>query len=243
MPTFSTIVQRAVLAAALLIPMASATARHRGQDDCRCAATGGAVTGRVVDDRGHPIVRARVIAETTGASVGYVPSTVSNARGYFRLVLPPGEYLVFAGKIEAGYPDTLSDLYRGAVKYKRVDVSANKVTSGVFLRLGPKLGRVAGKIEDAVTGKAVTDAKIQVWAANMQERLSSIEPDNNGRFVFVAPPGNFLVRVLAPGYEQVELGGVDSDLHPNLRVPPGAIKRTTIRLSSIRRQGASSSGL
>ena len=177
----------------------------RAQDCYQCAVPGGDIEGYVFNAKGRPVSRAIVYAIRDNFEKGVVPSAETDENGFFRLTVPTGAYKIYAGKESAGYPESLAPIYQDAINYLDVHVNKDRVTSGVSLRLGTRLGRLSGRIIDASTKNPVTHAYIKFGLANNPANYFGTNVDENGRFEILAPSVPFTIEVSASGYEKRHL--------------------------------------
>lgn len=156
----------------------------------------GFLAGQMLDaETGSGIWQVEVIAESQGfISVAKPPRTLTDAKGYWRLSLPPGKYLLTAKH----------HLYE---EYKeQVEVIAGEVTTLSF-KLIPKIlppafvqGLVQTKGQRELFLMPVADARV-ILAMENQSSWETIS-DSSGLFRFPAvPPGKGLLMVTKGGYK------------------------------------------
>lgn len=156
----------------------------------------GLLAGQILDaGTGQGIYRVEVIAELISAiSQARPPQTWTDAKGYWRLSLPPGQYLVTARQLQ--YEE-----------YKeQVEVVAGEVTTLSF-KLVPKPlppafvhGQVQARGQQGLVLMPVADARV-VLAMENQSKWETTT-DSAGFFQFAAiPPGWGLVLVSKAGYK------------------------------------------
>src|SRR5260370_22226335 len=110
----------------------------------------GAISGRVLDAEGKPIIDATVTAEMAN-TIGGLPNGLTNKDGEFIIRgLRPGQYTLHARKEEDGYPRTEFNLYdAGAGADPQVEVLEHQTMPNVILQLGLKSGVLTLRVVDA----------------------------------------------------------------------------------------------
>ena len=198
----------------------------------------GAVLGVVVDLGGKPVSGATVVAwppDRAGPTLFTGPRT--DGQGKFTMEnLSPGLYWVVAIKENEGYPDATSTFYSPPAKVTELTVQAGRVAKGVVVRVGPKAGRLIGRIADGVTGQPPPRAMIVFYEAESPQDYMGTGPDVHGRFSILVPSMKaFRMRVSAPGYATWYYGadGTEERVQP-LRLASGEGKELTIRLKPIK---------
>lgn len=174
--------------------------------DCQgCVVRAGAITGRVINPSGYPVLGATVYAVKYNFEKGIVPTARTNKKGFFRMILPVGRYIVFAGKESLGYPESRGPMYGDAVNYSDLLVKADEVKSRIVLTLGPRFGRLTLRVMDASTGKPLSSANIALLFQD--GRSQSLETGlDNGRFEMLVPPVPVTIKISGRGYEEKQLG-------------------------------------
>jgi Carboxypeptidase regulatory-like domain len=193
---------------------------------------GGAITGRVIDADGQPIIQenVRLFAVTeSGRKVpiylpfGYYSLSATDDRGVYRLFgVPPGRYILSVGVDTGGpigrmasgntyYPATYHPDVTDEAKATVVEVAAGGEATDVDIVLGraSKAYSASGRIIDADTGKPIVA---------VQYGCSSLDPQ--GRQVYSTSSsgstsgarGEFRIDGLAPGpYSAFAVPNPDSD--------------------------------
>jgi len=196
---------------------------------------GGTIVGRVLDDEGEPVVRARVSAVQRRSMGGAwrLVSTGSGAHaatddlGQYRLYgLTPGEFYVSAayspamfgpvvddqsGEPRFGFANTFHPSATGLDGAKRVAVASGQETGGVDITLARvKVASVSGRVVDAA-GASLDSRQVTVRLMPRSEMLgASFTPSSawraDGSFVIPnVPPGSYVV--LATGRAQPSPSG------------------------------------
>jgi Carboxypeptidase regulatory-like domain len=164
----------------------------------------GAVQGRVVDAEARPIVSAKVYVEPIDQPTwGKVRYAVTAANGEFSLAdVPAGQDMIFAVKQDDFYPDTrLSVLAEDPGKLTRVLITKDAITRDVTVRLGPKGGKLQGRIVDNETGDPIVNSRIRIVRPENPRLFVSTGPDEQGNFEFVLPSVPLRIEVSAPNYK------------------------------------------
>jgi hypothetical protein len=196
---------------------------------------GGAITGRVVDAAGNPLIEEQVYALAEGGVTRYSPRPLSartDDRGIYRLFgLPKGRYRIAAGKQASTYGD------RG-VSYKQtfhpdvpditqatvIDVTEGSEANNVdiFLRAPLTAFTVSGRIVDGQTGEPMPNATYR-WTHyfgnnNSRATISGPRTTSSGEFRLEGvTPGKYSVTAqdLSAGQwhaEEVPVEVIDQDV-------------------------------
>ncbi|HLF85087.1 MAG TPA: carboxypeptidase-like regulatory domain-containing protein [Blastocatellia bacterium] len=198
---------------------------------------GAAITGRVSDADGQPIIQENVrlfVVSEQGRKVqiylpfgSFAPSATDD-RGVFRLFgVPPGRYILAVGvdpgapigRMASGntyYPVTYHPDVSDEAKATVIEVAAGSEATGVDIVLGraSKAYSASGRIIDADTGKPIVA---------MQYGCSSLDPQ--GRQVYSTSSsgstsgarGEFRIDGLAPGpYSAYAVPNADSEVYSEL---------------------------
>ncbi|MDT4952088.1 MAG: Carboxypeptidase regulatory-like domain [Acidobacteriota bacterium] len=194
------------------------------------APSSGAITGRVLDIEGRPVLDAEVQAFNTESGMGKVPTAYTDEQGVFLIKnLKPGTYRLPVAKEDDGYPPTDSTFYSvDFTQPQEALVYEGQTTSDVMLHLGPKVAKLAGNIVDSTTKKevAVDGVLITLRRIDNPNYSHQISTDENGEFEVLVPPVPTMIEVSAPGYEKKQLEA--------LRLMRGEFRRLNIALRSAR---------
>jgi hypothetical protein len=140
-----------------------------------------AITGRVVDEYGDPVVNMRVLSKRSLVVDGarqYEPvlAGVTNDIGEYRIAaLPAGHYLVCAGE-QCSPPLTIAAGYNGVMDFRLSPVASRRVS-----------GTVSGVPEGA---------RVQLTLSN--DSITRAAPVGaEGEFEFTAPPGSYTLLATA----------------------------------------------
>ena len=170
----------------------------------------GAITGRVLDAAGQPVLSAEVQALSNSASMGIIPTAHTDKDGRFALGrLPPETYRLSVSKKQDGYAPTDSAFHSaGFLNVPQVTVSEGQTISGIELRLGPRAAKLTGRVTDATTNKRISAKYVQMifHRVDNPDFYHMAGPDIYGNFRILVPPVPFTVEVTAPGYEKKNLG-------------------------------------
>jgi len=162
------------------------------------------VEGQVLNLEGSPIPDADVLAVAIGIrDRGRTARVRASRQGQFSLGLDrPGRYVVLASQEKEGYASAFFPTYGvPAVPLPEVFVDESQTLHSVVIRLGPKPGKFAGRVFDAVTGQPVEKGQVELQVRSLSNALLRQRPYSRGQFQFWAPPSLFSLRVSAPGYE------------------------------------------
>ena len=191
---------------AVTIGLICATKDARAQDCYQCAVPGGEIQGYVFNSQGHPVSGATVYG-VRDLDKQVQPTAETDKNGFFRLTLETGAYRIYAGKESAGYPEEVNSVfYPDSGSYVEVQVNKDQVIRGIVLRLGPRRGRLTGRIVNTLTKSPITDVDIKFRLADNPAYSLGFNVDKKGRFERLAPSVRFTIEVSAPGYEKVQLG-------------------------------------
>lgn len=198
---------------------------------------GAAITGRVSDADGQPLIQANVrlfaVPEQGGRVSIYLPygsytPFTTDDRGVYRLFgVPPGRYILSVGaaagapigRVGSGntyYPVTYHPDVTDEAKATVVEVSAGSEATGVDIVLGraSKVYSASGRIIDAETGKPIVA---------MQYGASLLDPQGRQGYSTNSGPstsgarGEFRIDGLAPGrYSAFAVPYADSEVYSEL---------------------------
>jgi len=185
---------------------------------------GAALTGRVIDADGQPLIQEyiRLLAvNEQGRQVeisfsGDPSMYTTDDRGVYRLFgVPPGRYIVSVGINNSGntfYPQTFHPGVTDEARAMAVEVAAGSETTGVDIVLGSasKAYSVSGRIVDAATGKPVLGARYGYGWLDREERLNSPGYANSTS----GTRGEFRLDGVAPGrYAAFAVPQSDSEMY------------------------------
>lgn len=185
----------------------------------------GCLSGAVIDPDGNPVADAKVEAwDRSRPAAGIIPNAMTAEDGSFRLCdLEPGSYTVVATKDAEYYPDPRLTFYSDGEPLTETELRAGDRVPDVVVRLGPKVARLRGKIDDAATGKPViTDPKdprhsgpVMVWFYEPagDHSYMDLELGSKPEFSILVPTKRFRMCVSAPGYKTWCYGSDGSQEH------------------------------
>jgi carboxypeptidase family protein len=172
----------------------------------------GAIMGRVLDESGDPLVRARVSAVRKGTVArGGMSSASTDDRGEFRIFdVAPGEYFVNARQENYGFgPAAMKQVQGYAATYypgvaslqgaQAVTVRSGQDTAGVdFSLVRVALGRITGTVRDA-SGNLVGRNDGNAVMANVSLQSRRTDGLGEGRGSSFNPDGTFTISAIPPG--------------------------------------------
>jgi hypothetical protein len=117
-----------------------------------------------------------------------------------------------------------------------VTVQAGQVAKDVLIRVGPKAARVAGRVVDAETGRAITNVSLGFYDAEGSLEFLSRGPDTKGEFSILVPfDKRFRFRASAAGYERWYYGTDGSEEHQApMRLAQNQTKELVIKLRPLK---------
>ncbi|MDA1316239.1 MAG: carboxypeptidase-like regulatory domain-containing protein [Acidobacteria bacterium] len=185
-----------------------------GEDSTEAPEPGfGGVAGHVADVDGNPVDKAEVYCQLVAEpGMGGRASVFTDVNGKFFLnrVLP-GTNAIHASKPDDGYPDTMFAFFvKDSRRVPQVLVQEGSVTTGLLVRLGPKAGRLTGRIVDSDTGAAVVRSEIRLYHQGNPDVYVLTAPDEQGKFDFLVPAVKVGLRVTARGFQNWEYGGISN---------------------------------
>jgi hypothetical protein len=194
----------------------------------------GTVRGTVVDGRNHPVEGAEVAAQSLAGSGGIRPTAVTGKQGQFEIAdIPVGTFLIIASKVSDYYPDaTFAFFASDTAGFPKVQVIAGKTLTDVVVRLGPKGGRLQGKILDAETRQPVLTSRIRLTRQDDSALYVSTSPDESGEFDFVVPSRPITMEVVANGY-QAWSSSAESGPNGAILVAPATTKQMDVLLKPL----------
>jgi hypothetical protein len=199
------------------------------------------IRGRVVDAEGKPVPRAKLHVLRVGANPSgrrvYYPS---DDEGNFSIKgLPAGVYDVFVSKEEDNYPDT--ELFFYSTKETssvQAEVSEQQESPPITVRIGPKAGRITGRVVNAVTGAPIDNPTLTFRHSenkNIFLFTSLNQPDRKGGFDFLLPTVPLTIEVTAPGYAVWNYRNEGSTKQIDLlTLEPGKTKQLVVRMRPLK---------
>jgi hypothetical protein len=188
LPTSRRNVRQLAPAAALLILICQSPPTLAEQASRQESNELGAIEGQVVDLDGAPLQGVTVAAHDDEGrpSIAAVPVSLTDADGHFRLAsVTPGWVRLTTSKQEDGYSDTLWLALVGAdyAVPPVVFVGEGETTSNVVVRIGPKCGKLVGRVVDASTGKPLLGPQLKLSREDTPEDWMMRGPDEDGTFL------------------------------------------------------------
>jgi hypothetical protein len=195
----------------------------------------GSILGKVVNDKGEPVVDAEVRFVQVGHIVETPPVAESDENGQFVIDgLRPGTYRIHASKIDEGYPYTFSSFYQDDWNLPPyVTVVSDEVTRDVVLHIH-KDGWLKGTIVSDSTNQPVNEADITLRRADDPHVFHSTglnRATKKSAFRILVPTVPFIIEVRALGYQTWTYHEDDAATQRStLKVERDATKNLTIRL-------------
>lgn len=163
---------------------------------------GGTIEGRITDaTSGQPIPLSRVWAASPDEARSYQAWPMTNEQGYYRIIVPAGNWKVYAQNWDAFYPRTA---YPG----NPISVTVGStVTASFSMTEG---GMITGHIVDSASHQPV--AGVDTWARPLGGGLSYgwLDSNHNGVYRIVVPLGNYrtYARSVALMYPRTPAEGI-----------------------------------
>jgi hypothetical protein len=198
----------------------------------------GVITGRVLNEKGQPVVKAEVCADpATLPWTGPFPCGRSDSAGAFTIhVWRPAEYVITAVKEKDGYPNTFNTFYGPPpVALPRVTMKEGQTRQEVTVYLGPAYGQLTGKIRDAETGQPINSVRMVLRHANNTANFISLSNGYpKGRLRLPLPPVPVIFKISAPGYKEWWYGADGSEERAEaLLIETGSTRELAITLQPI----------
>jgi 5-hydroxyisourate hydrolase-like protein (transthyretin family) len=186
----------------------------------------GAIEGHIVDTKGQAVAGATVFAyNSEGPITGRLSEVSTDKLGRFLLQrVKPGITHVHAFKENEGYPNTIFAVFAIGRVIPTVRVVEGQTTKEVIVQLGPKAGRLAGKVVDADSGRPLKEFGITIFNNDNPNDpyrsfgISRMVTQTAGGFEVLVPPVPFKVVVSAPNYE-------DQDATHSMQPQVGVIQK------------------
>jgi hypothetical protein len=199
----------------------------------------GSVDGTVIDAEGKPVAGAVVYASIHVPGHHFAPKLITGPTGRFEFGnMQWGPYFITAGRAGEGpawYPLLCPEFLGGNRPLFEVDLAPGHATATMTIRLGPKAGRVTGKVTDARTSAPLPNSGSELkWASDPSNVVRSPMGDGPSDAKFsIAIPSNtdVLWKVLRDGYQTWYYPGTtDESAATALRLRPGQVTSIAIRL-------------
>ena len=182
------------LALALVIAIGFANAPAQRQP-------AGEIRGVVTDRDGRPIPSAIVFAIPQALTLEEVAprssKTDKDGKFVFSGRFRAGTYTLYSRKEEAGYPDPSDHFYSDSRTETEVQLTADKPSATVEVRLGQQGGILEGRVIDVNTGAAIA-ARLVFYDENGNQHFLMVK----GKYHALLPPGKDIgLMVSSPKYE------------------------------------------
>jgi hypothetical protein len=205
---------------------------------------GGAVTGRVVDEFGEPVVGANVspmrhrYVNGQRQLTSFASSDTTDDLGQYRLHgLPPGDYYIAArpnvftslfgsSDDRTGYGQTFHPGASSASEASRVTVTVGQEVQNVVISLSPsRVANISGTLT-ASNGKPVRQGMVMVRAAGAEFAMGTIRPG-------MVMDGKWSVSGVTPGEYDLVAQAIDLDAiaqsgGAGMRMPESVTERITV---------------
>jgi hypothetical protein len=155
--------------------------------------------------------------------------------------------MITASKLDDDYPSSFNPFYYPADAYSTyVHVRENQAAPFATIYLGPKAGKLAGRIVDAETGLSVSNAQISLCRSEIPKYCHRVDIKHpNGQFETLIPSAPITILVSAAGYKDW-LGAEGAGRQPmTLQVASGETRVLSVSLEKLPARGevANSSAL
>jgi len=197
----------------------------------------GSIDGQVLDSQGNPVARAKLhVLRVGGNPNGRVIFHWSRDDGRFSIDgLEPGVYDVFVSKEGEDYPDTQMFFYSTKEsKPLQAVISEEQPSIQLTVPLGPKAGRITGRVVDAATGSPIDEAVLTFRRSENDKmflRTSLNKIDFPGGFDFLLPAAPLTIKATAAGYEDWTYRKSDGKQATELlTLDPGQTMQLTIKM-------------
>ena len=195
------------------------------------------IRGRIVDENGQPVPGANVAAYPDSLS-GKLPMSRSDSQGRFAIpVYKTGRWRIKAHKPEQGYPIMSTFYYPSEESFTQVILNETDPPPFVTVMIGPRSGKLSGRIVDEATGQSIQNAHIglcRVEAPRFCHRQKAVM--RNDQYEVLMPSSPTMVQISADGYE-------DWYINDKVGDPPKAItvsSNTTLQLDAFLKKAGSS---
>jgi len=191
----------------------------------------GSITGRVLDETGKPVARAKVSLTTTGPSTGGY-DTLTDSSGHFVFAeVQAGRYRVTASRDENAYRD-ISWIFFNLILPWTVEVSVreHQISTGIVVRMYSKKAKLTGSLVDAETGQSIQDATL--WLCRKDRNIcTGVNNEPTGGFLVLIPTIPLRARAYASGYQDWYYGKDGSKENAEaLQLAPNTLRDLTIPL-------------
>lgn len=166
---------------------------------------GGAITGRVTDEEGEPLIGSRVtvLRKNPNGGAYQVNGAETDDRGVYRVYgLQEGDYFLYASiqSIDAGRSSNSSMYYPGVKSEKEAEaihLSAGDEVEDIDFEVKDSGGfTLSGKVINAATGGGIGDASVRLYGANVS---LSVETSEDGSYEFSGlSKGAFMLQAAVP---------------------------------------------
>jgi Carboxypeptidase regulatory-like domain len=186
------------------------------------------------------VPKAKLHVRMVGANpTGRIIFYWADAEGNFSIEgLAFGVYDIFVSKEEDGFPDTDFFFYSSKqTSVPQVAVTKQQPPPFVTVPIGPKAGRITGRVANAVTGAPIGNATMTFSRPEnkfMVLTTSLNQPDDRGAFNFLLPAAPLTIKVTAPGYAVWNYRNEGSKQADLLTLEPGKTKELVVRMRRLR---------
>ena len=168
-----------------------------------CNSYSATIQGSVTNANGEPVARAAVeVINPYQAQAGLIQYVWSDVNGRFkREGLPPGDYMVFASKPDAGYGDTRSAMFAVGLKVPEIKIHELEEIVDVTVNIGSRGAFLTASVVSMLDSSPVPRALVKIALEAAPDKFMSFGVDQQGSFHILVPARPIIVTISAPGYD------------------------------------------
>ena len=189
------------------------------------AETQGRIIGSVVNDSNEPVGDAMLCTSVVRTQSAHTDCSgrKTDAQGHFDISVPLETNRIFAQNPQAGYQQPNRPMEQGV----RIRLSEQEPVAHVRIKIGPRPAAVVLIVTDRATGKPVDSFAVR-WI-RFDDGPAEATDSNKSR-VLVPPNVEFLLTVVASGYERWFYSDVSNPSRPILRLASGEERTIAVEL-------------